>query len=88
MAIDFNQIDGIVGKSLVKPESDIFLSLIDHSFEECRKVLKAKQREGSIIHIKLMSYTCYLEHARCGKFLLLKGSFIKRQTSGTLSDNE
>ena len=57
LAMDFNQIDAIVSKSLVKPESDIFLSLIDHSFEECRKVLKAKQREGSIIHIKLMSYT-------------------------------
>ena len=27
---------------------------IDHSFEERRKILKGKQREGSIINIKLI----------------------------------
>ena len=42
LLIQFNKIDVIVGKSLVK------------HIEECRKVLEGKQREGSIIDIKLI----------------------------------
>ena len=30
----------------------IFLSFIDHSFEERRKILKGKKGEGSIINVK------------------------------------
>ena len=44
-----NQIDVIVGKWL----NIIFLSFIDHSFEERRKILKGKRREESIINVKL-----------------------------------
>ena len=32
----------------------IFLSFIDHSFEERRKILRRGQREGSTINIKLI----------------------------------
>ena len=32
----------------------IFLSFIDHSFEERRKILRGEQLEGSIINIKLI----------------------------------
>ena len=32
------------------------LSFIDHSFEERRKILKRKQREGSIIDMKVLEY--------------------------------
>ena len=32
----------------------VFLSFIDHNFEERRKILKAKHREGSTINIKLI----------------------------------
>ena len=35
----------------------IYLNFIDHSFEERRKILKGKQREGSIINVKLILYT-------------------------------
>ena len=48
LLIQFNQIDVIVGKSLVK---HIYF-FIDHSFQERIKLLKGKQREGSIINIK------------------------------------
>ena len=33
---------------------NFFLSFIDHSFEECRKILKMKQREGGIVNTKLI----------------------------------
>ena len=46
----FNQTDAIVGESSVK--QNIFLSFIDHSFEERRKNLKGKRRKGSIINVK------------------------------------
>ena len=42
LLIQFNKIDVIVGKSLVK------------HIEERRKILERKQREGSIIDIKLI----------------------------------
>ena len=32
----------------------IFLSFIDHSFEERRKILRLEQLEGSIINTKLI----------------------------------
>ena len=32
----------------------IFLSFIDHSFKERRKILRRGQREGSIINIELI----------------------------------
>ena len=40
-----------MGKSLVK-----HIYLIDHNFEERRKISKGKPREGSIINIKLIWY--------------------------------
>ena len=46
----FNQTDVIVGESSVK--HNIFLSFIDHNFEERRKNLKGKRRKGSIINVK------------------------------------
>ena len=39
-------------KSLVKPW--LCLSFIDHSFKECRKILRGEQLEGSIINTKLI----------------------------------
>ena len=55
LLISFNQPDGIVGESLVKHIYSLvllilfyslvlFFSFIDHSSEECRKLLKGKQR--------------------------------------------
>ena len=40
--------------SWAKAQLKIFLSFIDHSFEKRRKILRGKQREGSIINIKLI----------------------------------
>ena len=55
LLILINKIDVIGGKSLVKPWLNIiFLSFIDHSFEERRKILRGEQLEGSIINIKLI----------------------------------
>ena len=55
LLILFNKIDVIGGKSLVKPWLNIiFLSFIDHSFKERRKILRRGQREGSIINIELI----------------------------------
>ena len=42
-----------MGKSLIK-HTYIFVSFIDHSFEERRKSLRGKQDEESIINIKLI----------------------------------
>ena len=36
------------------PALNTFRNFIDHSFEERRKILKGKQRKGSIINIKLI----------------------------------
>ena len=52
LLILFNKIGVIRSKTLIKPY--IFLSFIDHSFEERRKILKGEQLEGSIINIKLI----------------------------------
>ena len=54
LLIQFNQIDVIVGKSLVKDVYKILYIILLISFEERRKILKRKQREGSIIDIKLI----------------------------------
>ena len=55
LLILFNKIDVIGGKSLVKPWLNIiFLSFIDHSFKERRKILRVEQLEGSIINTKLI----------------------------------
>ena len=54
LLIQFNQIDVIVGKSLVKDVYNILYIILLISFEERRKILKRKQREGSIIDIKLI----------------------------------
>ena len=43
-----------MGKSLVE---NIYMLLIDRSFEERRKILKRKQHKGIIINIKLIQYT-------------------------------
>ena len=52
--IEFNQIDVIVGKSLVKHIYCLFLLI---SFEEPKKSLIEKYREGGTISIKVMLYT-------------------------------
>ena len=55
LLILINKIDVIAGKSLVKPWLNIiFLSFIDHSFKERRKILRVEQLEGSIINTKLI----------------------------------
>ena len=55
LLILINKIDVIGGKSLVKPWLNIiFLSFIDHSFKERRKILRVEQLEGSIINTKLI----------------------------------
>ena len=55
LLILINKIDVIGGKSLVKPRLNIiFLSFIDHSFKERRKILRVEQLEGSIINTKLI----------------------------------
>ena len=40
-----------------KAQLNIFLSFINHSFEEGRKILRRKQHEGSTINIKLIQHT-------------------------------
>ena len=52
LLIQFNQIDVIVGKSLVKDVYNILYIILLISFEERRKILKRKQREGSIIEYR------------------------------------
>ena len=66
----------MVGKSSVKHV--LFLSFIDHSFEERRKNLNGKQREGSIINIKLI-YSIYpLIQACKGTDILLELEHVKK----------
>ena len=45
-----------MGKILSETNICKLLSFIDHSFEERRKILKRKQREGSIIDMKVLEY--------------------------------
>ena len=52
LLIQFNQIDVIVGKSLVKDVYNILYIILLISFEERRKILKRKQGEGSIIEYR------------------------------------